>query len=173
MPDLLTPTTNTDRESPFVDVPYTPPAAAGRPAAVSLAVMLLIVYAVAELRAFRVLFFRQDALAWAAVIDSALCILAYLVCAVALAHLAPWARRATLIMLPIRVAVAYALIIISDFVLAGHAGTYAERAEFLQFALRELGRQFGVTLLTLGPIMILLTRPGVVAMFDARRKESP
>lgn len=172
MPDLLTRADDRERESPFVDVPYTPPTMVGRPAGVSLAAGLMLLYALAEVRAFRVLFFRQDVWAWAAVIDSLLCMIVYLVCAFGLGHLARWARRVTLVMLPIRVVVAYALLIISNLVLAQHAGTYADRAAFLQYAWRETARQFGVTLLTLGPLVFLLTRRGVVEAFHEHRKES-
>ncbi|HOF86853.1 MAG TPA: hypothetical protein PLZ36_01945 [Armatimonadota bacterium] len=167
----LSPSAGDERPSPFVDVPYAMPGA-GRPAVVSLAGTLLIVYALVEVGVFARLDSRQHWLTWLSAGVSALAILAYLVFAVGIFALAPWARRGALIMLGIRVAVAYALTLVTYLAYAGMLLTLAERQEFWQVSGLRLARSFAITLATLLPIVIILTRRGVIAAFEKKRKDA-
>lgn len=177
MPESQPPTTiaslhSPAPESPFIDVPSTS-SARERPVLITLAGWVLLVYAVAEFGAFRMLMYGITPLILLGVTDSALCIIVYLVFAYGLLNMAPWARKGTVVMLIIRVAVAYSLMLITDFALVGTFGTYTERQAFQHFALLRLARSFGVSVLTLLPIILLLLTPAVKeAFYKAARKES-
>ncbi|OPZ84590.1 MAG: hypothetical protein BWY76_01778 [bacterium ADurb.Bin429] len=160
-----------ERSSPFVDVPYAMPGE-GRPALVSLAGTLLIVYALAEVGVLARLYYSQHWLTLLTVGTSGLAILAYLVFAAGIFALAPWARKGTIIMLGIRVAVAYALTVATYLLLASTLLTLAERQEFWHVYGLRLARSAATTLTTLLPIVIILTRRGVIEAFEKKRKES-
>ena len=153
-------------DSPFVEVPFD--AAEKRPAIVTLAALLLIVYAVAELGNFRLLFYGLYPLVLIIVANSLLCVIAYLVFAFGLLGLAHWARKGTLIMLAIHVVLAYGLLFAFHLWQYEQLATFAARHSYLTHRIGETARQFGVTLLTLLPIVIILTRRGVIAAFKRR-----
>jgi hypothetical protein len=162
-----------ERPPVFADVTPSPRAARNCPLVVLLVAWALFFYAIWDFRSFVMAATNMDGLLSAlGMLNYGLGYLGYFLMMVFLLRMSPWARRAALAVVIGRFILAYLwLVPILYYTGATAPSVPPDTAHRLLYLAGALSLHLPVSLLTLAPLVVILTRPTVKAAFEGRSAE--